>query len=84
MSLPFKQLFVDFGRVKHGFLAFNDIQSDYYQIPSEDKEKLKNVEEKIREDLKNTNLEEVNNNQETINYDEKSENLEDKSKDTNS
>ena len=33
--------FVDFGRIKHGFLAFNDIQSDYYQIPSEDKEKLK-------------------------------------------
>ena len=76
--------FVDFGRVKHGFLAFNDIQSDYYQIPSEDKEKLKNVEEKIREDLKNTNLEEINNNQETLNNDEKSENLEDKSKDTNS
>ena len=53
--------FIDFGRLKHGFLAFNDIQSDYYQIPSEDKEKLKNLEEKIREDLKNTNLEEVNN-----------------------
>ena len=44
--------FVDFGRLKHGFLAFNDIQSDYYQILSEDKEKLKNLEEKIREDLK--------------------------------
>ena len=52
--------FVDFGRIKHGFLAFNDIQSDYYQIPLEDKEKLKNLEEKIREDLKNTNIEEVN------------------------
>ena len=46
-------------------LAFNDIQSDYYQIPSEDKEKLKNLEEKIREDLKNTNIDEINNNQET-------------------
>ena len=57
--------FVDFGRIKHGFLAFNDIQSDYYQIPSEDKEKLKNLEEKIREDLKNTNIDEINNNQET-------------------
>jgi len=34
------------------FLAFNDIQSDYYQIPSEDKEKLKIAEEKIREELK--------------------------------
>ena len=52
--------FINFGRVKHGFLAFNDIQSDYYQIPTEDKEKLQNVEEKIREDLKNKNLDELN------------------------
>jgi ribonuclease E len=44
--------FVNFGRERHGFLAFNDIQSDYYQIPSEDKEKLKIAEEKIRENLK--------------------------------
>ena len=44
--------FVNFGRERHGFLAFNDIQSDYYQIPSEDKDKLKIAEEKIREDLK--------------------------------
>ena len=49
--------FVNFGRDRHGFLAFNDIQSDYYQIPSEDKEKIKIAEEKIREDLKNKNLE---------------------------
>jgi ribonuclease E len=49
--------FVNFGRDRHGFLAFNDIQSDYYQIPSEDKEKLKVAEEKIREDLKNENIE---------------------------
>ena len=28
--------FVDFGNERHGFLAFNDIQSDYYQLPSED------------------------------------------------
>ena len=75
--------FVDFGRVKHGFLAFNDIQSDYYQIPSADKEKLKNAEEKIREDLKNTNLEEINNNQESENNNEKSEKTEDQSKDSN-
>jgi ribonuclease E len=51
--------FVNFGRAKHGFLAFNDIQSDYYQIPTEDKEKLQKVEEKIREDLKNKNAEEL-------------------------
>ena len=72
--------FVDFGRMKHGFLAFNDIQSDYYQIPSADKEKLKNVEEKIREDLKNTNLEEIGNAQEVRNSSEKNENSEDQIK----
>ena len=44
--------FVNFGRERHGFLAFNDIQSDYYQIPSEDKEKIRIAEEKIRENLK--------------------------------
>ena len=57
--------FINFGRQKHGFLAFNDIQSDYYQIPAEDKEKIKTVEEKIREDLKNTNIEEINTQQES-------------------
>jgi ribonuclease E len=45
--------FVNFGRDRHGFLAFNDIQSDYYQLPSEDKEKIRIAEEKIRENLKN-------------------------------
>ena len=53
--------FINFGRVKHGFLAFNDIQSDYYQIPTDDKERLQEAEEKIREDLKNKNLDDVNN-----------------------
>ncbi len=48
--------FINFGRIRHGFLAFNDIQSDYYQIPTDDKEKLKEAEEKIREDLKNENI----------------------------
>ena len=51
--------FVNFGRERHGFLAFNDIQSDYFQIPSEDKEKLRIAEEKIREDLKE-NVSETN------------------------
>ena len=49
--------FVNFGRERHGFLAFNDIQSDYYQLPSEDKEKIREVEEKIREELKEGNIE---------------------------
>ena len=53
--------FVNFGRLKHGFLAFNDIQSDYYQIPTEDKDKLQEIEGKIREDLKNENVDELNN-----------------------
>ena len=43
--------FVDFGRERHGFLSFNDIQSDYYQIPQSDLEKIKEEEEKIREEL---------------------------------
>ncbi len=49
--------FVNFGRERHGFLAFNDIQSDYYQLPSEDKEKIRVAEEKIREELKKKTLE---------------------------
>jgi len=43
--------FVDFGRERHGFLSFNDIQSDYYQIPKSDLEKIKQEEEKVREEL---------------------------------
>ena len=49
--------FVNFGRERHGFLAFNDIQSDYYQLPLEDKEKIRIAEEKIREDLKDKTIE---------------------------
>jgi len=43
--------FIDFGRDRHGFLSFNDIQSDYYQIPKSDLEKIKEEEEKEREEL---------------------------------
>jgi len=43
--------FIDFGRERHGFLSFNDIQSDYYQIPSNDLDKIKKEEEKLREEL---------------------------------
>ncbi len=43
--------FVDFGRDRHGFLSFNDIQSDYYQIPKSDLEIIKQEEEKVREEL---------------------------------
>ena len=43
--------FVDFGRERHGFLSFNDIQSDYFQIPKADLERIKEQEEKAREEL---------------------------------
>ena len=43
--------FIDFGRDRHGFLSFNDIQSDYYQIPQNDLAKIKEEEEKEREEL---------------------------------
>ena len=44
--------FVNYGRQRHGFLAFNDIQSDYYQIPHDDKNRLKKEEENLRLELK--------------------------------
>ena len=65
--------FVNFGRIRHGFLAFNDIQSDYYQVPAEDKEKIKSAEEKIRENLKNKNIEEISNDKENGNQIQKNE-----------
>ena len=40
--------FVNYGKQRHGFLAFNDIQSDYYQIPQEDKDKLKERRRKFK------------------------------------
>ena len=43
--------FIDFGRERHGFLSFNDIQSDYYQIPLSDLDIIKKEEEKLREEL---------------------------------
>ena len=43
--------FIDFGRDRHGFLSFNDIQSDYYQIPQSDLIKIKEEEERDREEL---------------------------------
>jgi ribonuclease E len=43
--------FIDFGRDRHGFLSFNDIQSDYFQIPKSDLEIIKKEEERAREEL---------------------------------
>ena len=44
--------FVNYGKQRHGFLAFNDIQSDYYQIPHDDKDRLKKDEKSLRLELK--------------------------------
>ena len=53
--------FVDFGRERHGFLSFNDIQSDYYQIPQSDIEVIKKEEEETRIELqKQSEIEEIN------------------------
>ena len=65
--------FVNFGRERHGFLAFNDIQSDYYQLPSEDKEKIKEAEEKIREELKDKTIDVNPDNLQTDSQSEKEE-----------
>jgi len=71
--------FINFGRDRHGFLAFNDIQSDYYQLPSEDKERIRIAEEKIREDLKNKAVNvteeniEINNSFESVEHKNNSE-----------
>ncbi len=54
--------FIDFGREKHGFLSFNDIQSDYYQIPQSDLEKIKKEEKKTREELLKKSKEQENQN----------------------
>ena len=53
--------FIDFGRERHGFLSFNDIQSDYYQLPQSDIELLKKEEEQTRIELqKQSEIEEKN------------------------
>lgn len=85
--------FVDFGRERHGFLSFNDIQSDYYQIPKSDLELIKKEEEKLREELSKKVEEKENENLaegkleiddpieiEKKESDEKEKNIEDKNK----
>ncbi len=51
--------FVDFGNERHGFLAFNDNQSDYYQIPQADKDRIKKEEEEARAKLLEENDKEI-------------------------
>ena len=69
--------FVDFGRERHGFLSFNDIQSDYYQLPKDDLEKIKKEEELAREELskeseiKEANYSETKDENSSVNVDDK-------------
>ena len=44
--------FISYGKQRHGFLAFTDIQTDYYQIPHDDKDRLKKDEEKLKKYMK--------------------------------
>ena len=70
--------FINYGKQRHGFLAFNDIQSDYYQIPHDDKDKLKKDEENLRLQLKekSKNVEDDEKNQEQDKTSETSPNQE--------
>ena len=72
--------FVDFGNERHGFLAFNDIQTQYYQIPLSDKEAILREEEEVRkqllEETKDLSLNEINNAGEEENNSDVEENLE--------
>ena len=81
--------FIDFGRERHGFLSFNDIQSDYYQVPQNDKDKIKEEEEARRISLikESEKIEEDNINDENFSKDElfekKIENSDDQSSSSN-
>ncbi len=79
--------FVDFGNERHGFLAFNDIQTQYYQIPTADKEAILREEEEVRKQLieetkdltpsEISTSEEENNEDSSIENNSNSENFED-------
>ena len=47
--------FVDYGGNRHGFLAFGEINPDYYQIPVADREELKKQIAEANKEEENTN-----------------------------
>ncbi|MGY6662865.1 MAG: Rne/Rng family ribonuclease [Glycocaulis sp.] len=47
--------FVEYGGNKHGFLAFNEIHPDYYQIPFEDRQALREAEAELTADTDGDN-----------------------------
>ena len=53
--------FVEYGGNRHGFLAFNEIHPDYYQIPTSEKEKIiqEEVEPTTETDTNNEKVEEA-------------------------
>ncbi len=53
--------FVEYGGNRHGFLAFNEIHPDYYQIPTSEKEKIiqEEVEPTTETDTNNEEAEEA-------------------------
>jgi ribonuclease E len=47
--------FIEYGGNRHGFLAFNEIHPDYYQIPVADREALMREEAEDEDDHPSTN-----------------------------
>jgi len=64
--------FVEYGGNRHGFLSFNEIHPDYYQIPVADREKL--VADEVESE--DTNTGEEGNNVEEVGGDEAAEEVE--------
>ena len=72
--------FIDFGRERHGFLSFNDIQSDYYQLPISDLEKIKKEEEEARVELLKESEKQEEENSTIPDIDDKNSNIEESEK----
>ena len=51
--------FVDYGGNRHGFLAFNEIHPDYYQIPTADREALLEAEAAVNRSFAERDAEEL-------------------------
>lgn len=51
--------FVEYGGNKHGFLAFNEIHPDYYQIPFEDRQALREAEAELTAESEGENGDEA-------------------------
>jgi ribonuclease E len=64
--------FIDYGGNRHGFLAFDEIHPDYYQIPIADREELiaeetaRSDTDELDDDIKDESDEEVDNNNKVI------------------